>query len=108
VKPTSRRGKFNNRRTRYRDRIYDSAKEAAHAAMLDRQVRAGVVARWSPQVRFPVVINGKKCCDYVCDFVVDYADGRQEVVDVKGFRTSIYRLKKKIVEAIYEVKILEV
>lgn len=33
---------------------------------------------------------------YIADFVIEYTDGRTEVVDVKGFRTKDYLLKKKM------------
>lgn len=53
-------------------------------------------------------MNGKKICKYIADFRVTYADGRIEVVDVKGVRTGVYRLKKKLVEAQYGIIIIEV
>ena len=37
-----------------------------------------------------------------------YGDGRIEYVDVKGVKTDIYRIKKKLVEALYSIKIKEV
>lgn len=33
---------------------------------------------------------------YVADFVVTYKDGREEVIDTKGFQTKDYLLKKKL------------
>lgn len=33
---------------------------------------------------------------YVADFVVSFSDGRKQVVDTKGMRTPIYKLKKKM------------
>ena len=33
---------------------------------------------------------------YTADFVVEYADGRVEVIDVKGMRTDVYKLKRKL------------
>lgn len=66
------------------------------------------VVEWVPQVPFQVVLNGIKICKYIADFKVTYADGRVEIVDVKGVRTDVYRLKKKLVEAQYGIKIIEV
>lgn len=60
------------------------------------------------QVPFKIEINGKLICHYLLDFKVTYADGRIEYVDTKGVITDIYKLKKKMVEAIYPVKIKEV
>lgn len=60
------------------------------------------------QVKYPIEINGKHICNYYADFKVTYADGRVEVVDVKGFITDVYSLKKKMVEAYYDIKIIEI
>jgi hypothetical protein len=37
-----------------------------------------------------------------------YANLEVKIFDVKGFVTPIFRLKKKMVEALYPVKIIEV
>ncbi|MEK5469322.1 DUF1064 domain-containing protein [Paenibacillus sp. FSL R7-0210] len=33
---------------------------------------------------------------YKADFLVTYADGHQEIEDVKGVKTEVYRIKKKL------------
>lgn len=53
-------------------------------------------------------LGGKKICSYRADFRVTYGDGRVEIVDVKGMRLALYRIKKKWVEAEYGIKIVEV
>jgi len=49
---------------------------------------------------------------YRCDFMVAYQVGGVfpyiEFQDVKGMRTATYRLKKKQVEALYPIKIVEI
>ena len=45
---------------------------------------------------------------YRADFMVFWSDGRAEVVDVKGYRTPQYKEKKKLVEALYPIKIVEI
>ena len=42
------------------------------------------------------------------DFVVFWADGRVTFEDVKGHRTDIYRTKRKMVEAMYGIRITEI
>lgn len=42
---------------------------------------------------------------YVVDYQIFTADGQVKFVDVKGFETSEFTLKKKIVEAIYPITI---
>lgn len=59
------------------------------------------------QVPFKIVVNNHKICTYKLDFKVTYKD-RIEFIDVKGVRTAIYSLKKKLVEAVYGIKIKEV
>jgi len=60
------------------------------------------------QFVFQCTVNDIKVCKYICDFVVTYADGRIEYVDVKGMKTATYRIKKKFVEAQFGVKIIEI
>ena len=60
------------------------------------------------QVPYKIDINGKHICTYLLDFKVEYGDGRVELVDVKGIATDMYKIKKKMVEAYYGVKIKEV
>jgi dissimilatory sulfite reductase (desulfoviridin) alpha/beta subunit len=45
---------------------------------------------------------------YVVDFVEFWADGTVRFVDIKGFRTPMYKLKKKQVEAEYPITIIEI
>jgi len=45
---------------------------------------------------------------YRVDFQLFYSDGTVRFVDVKGFKTSQYIEKKKMVETIYPVTIEEV
>lgn len=42
---------------------------------------------------------------YVCDFQVFYSDGTIEFVDVKGFETKEFNIKRKLVESLYPVEI---
>ena len=44
---------------------------------------------------------------YLLDFLVFWKDGHQTFEDTKGKRTPMYIMKKKQVEALYPVKILE-
>lgn len=45
---------------------------------------------------------------YVCDYQVFWTDGHVTFEDVKGMRTSMYKTKKKLVEADYPIKIIEI
>lgn len=49
----------------------------------------------------------KRKAFYKADFLVIYADFRVEIIDVKGFKTVTYKQKKKIIETLYNIKIIE-
>ena len=59
------------------------------------------------QPKYPIEVCGKKICTYIADFMYN-EDGKQVVEDVKGVKTSVYRIKKKLTEAIYNITIKEV
>lgn len=104
--------KYRNVQTEYNGIKYMSKKEADYAAQLDWQRKAKNpnerVTHVEVQVPFQITLNGKKICKYLADFRVQFADGHEEVIDVKGVRTDVYRLKKKLVEAQYDITIIEV
>ena len=93
--------KYGAKRTLYNGIWYDSKKEAAQAADLDLRVRAKDIHGYERQVRFNMEVNGKKICAYVADFLVHHHNGEQEIVEVKGFETPEWKLKKKLIEALY-------
>lgn len=104
--------KYKNRKTEYGGRTYDSRLEARYAETLE-QLRtakdpAERVEHVEYQVRYPMVLNGVKICDYVADFVVRYADGHTSVIDAKGVLTDVYKLKRKMMRAFHGIEIEEV
>jgi hypothetical protein len=88
---------------------FDSRREAARYLELRRLEDAGHIKELELQPRFDLVVNGVRCGAYFADF--RYVEGGEEVIeDVKGgsaTKTQLYRLKKKIVEALYGFKIRE-
>lgn len=102
------KSKYKNKRTFYNGRWYDSEKEARRAGELDLMLKAGVVKKWTPQVKFDFIHDDKKICAYVLDFLVEYKDGTTEYEDVKGFKTSVYKLKKKMMKTFYDIDIKEI
>jgi hypothetical protein len=59
------------------------------------------VDSWERQIRFPLIVNDVKICDYVVDFLVRYADGRRELIEIKGFWTRDAALKVKLFRATF-------
>jgi hypothetical protein len=45
---------------------------------------------------------------YVLDFQVKWSNGNDTYEDVKGYKTPLYLTKKKMVEAIYPIRITEI
>jgi len=102
------RTKYNAKKTLYNGYLYDSKKEANRAWELDMMIRAKKVVKVERQPRFDIYANSKFIAFYKADFKVFYPKGYFEVEDVKGMRTPMYRIKKKLVEAIYGITIKEV
>tara|TARA_B100001287_G_scaffold21065_1_gene15527 strand:+ start:332 stop:724 length:393 start_codon:yes stop_codon:yes gene_type:complete len=103
---------------------FDSKKEAKRYTELKLLEKTGMITHLELQPTYQITVNGVNICKYKADF--RYFTVRQEnreqytnskgewtvatmtgdkegqiVEDVKGFKTPIYRLKKKLVEACY-------
>ena len=83
---------------------FDSKKEAQHYDKLMLLKMAGKIVFFLRQV--PLHLPGN--VTYRVDFLVFFTDGRVEFHDVKGFRTKQYITKKKIVESLYPIEIIEI
>lgn len=100
-----RRNKFGASKKRYGTDLYHSKMEADYAAQLDMlkkaRRKADRVLSWARQVKVPLVVDGCFIANWICDFEVTYADGRVELHEVKGFDTEVWRLKRKLYDALY-------
>lgn len=85
---------------------HDSKLEAARCDDLHALQSTGNITRLEMQPEFRIAIDGKHVCAYVADFAYFVADCRI-VEDVKGMLTPVYRLKKKLVEAMHGVVVTE-
>jgi len=87
---------------------FSSKAEATRYSVLRMFEKNGDIKYLELQPKFPVTLNGKKICTYIADFT--YFDNwtRTTIIeDVKGVKTPVYRLKKKLVEAQYNIVITE-
>jgi hypothetical protein len=99
--------KYHNKRTTVDGITFSSKKEAGRYIDLKRMEQAGVIRNLKLQPRFRIEHNGVHACDYVADF--EYClDGKIIREDVKGIKTPMYRLKKKLVKAFYNIEIVEI
>lgn len=98
---------------------YDSKKERARAFELIVLERKGIISGLQKQVKFlliPAQYSGsgktKKCieksCSYYADFVYQDKDGNLIVEDAKGFRTEVYKIKKKLMLQVHGIIVKEV
>lgn len=83
---------------------FSSKKEAKRYNNLKMLKNIGEVIFFLRQVPFHLP-GGVK---YVCDFLIFWTNGEVTIEDVKGFKTESYKAKKKMVETLYPVEILEV
>lgn len=90
--------------------LFDSKAEAARYGQLRLLERAGEIRNLEIHPKFPITINGEKVCTYVADFAYFTANERVvEDVKSKPTKTPVYRLKRKLVTALYPgVEIIEV
>ena len=98
------KSKYFAKKTEYDGIVFDSKLEAARYKILKQLQQAGELSDLEVQVDFPcvVTVNGEdqKICSYIADF--RYKRGEEVVVeDTKGVITQVFRLKKKLVEALY-------
>ena len=99
--------KYRNEPTEVDGYKFDSQAEARRYRDLTRLRDSGEISQLVLQPRYPIVINGIKVCDYIADF--SYIGSAGVVVeDVKGIKTAVYRLKKKLMRAVHGIDITEV
>ena len=82
--------------------MFDSKKEADYYCELKLLKRAGLILGFDRQVKFVLQPSFKRDgktyreISYIADFYIAYKDGHFEAVDVKGYKTDVYELKKKL------------
>lgn len=109
--PYVARSKYRAVRTVVDGWTFDSKREAARYGELLVYGQSGLLRNLELQPKFPIRIGEIKIANYLADFRYEFlVENRwQDVIeDVKGMKTPIYRLKKKIVEALYGITIREV
>lgn len=103
-----RTAKYNAHRLTIGGESFDSQMEYSRYKMLQLLERSGDIRNLKRQPRFDLVVNGVKVGYYKADYEYDLTTtGAHIVEDCKGFKTPVYRLKKKLVKALYGIDILE-
>lgn len=85
---------------------FDSKAEARYYAGLKEREKAGEVHSVELQRPYTLTINGYLVATYKADFAFwDQVDERWRVVDVKGVVTPVFRLKQKMMKALYGIDV---
>jgi len=112
-KKKRKRSKYRAKKVTYFGITFHSKKEGKRYLVLRSAEQRGAIKHLELQPDFPLhTYNpaGKKCYvgKYIADFTYYDVNIKEIVVeDVKGFKTDIYKWKKRHVEAEYGIKILE-
>ena len=107
--------KYHNKRVIYDGYTFDSIREKNYYIKLKLLEKAGKIKELELQKEYELQpsfkLNNKtyRSIKYRADFTYKTTeDDKLHVVDVKGFRTDVYRLKKKLFEYKYRIEIEEI
>ena len=110
-----KQNKYKNTKVEYKGIKFDSIKEMKHYQLLEYLQKNGEIKELKLQVPFELIptfkINGKtvRKTQYIADFTyISVKDNKLHIIDTKGFRTDVYKIKKKMFEYKYKIEIEEV
>lgn len=98
--------KYGAVRVRTEEGHFDSTGEYTRWCELRLLERQGAITDLRRQVPYPLVVNGEKVGTFVSDYTYR-EDGETIVEDYKGYATPLYRLKKRLMSALYRIEIRE-
>ncbi len=107
------KSKYHNKKVQWRGEEFDSIREKNRYAELLLLQRTGQIRDLQRQTRFELIPTQKKPgektetkCSYIADFVY-IENGQMVVEDCKGFRTEVYKIKRKLMIEKYGIWIKE-
>lgn len=125
-----RRRKYGNTKITVDGIQFDSKREAARYQELKLLERAGVISFLQRQTKFQLIPEQHassnavytkgprkgqrkpgKLLEHECSYIADFCyiqNGETVVEDAKGYRTEVYRIKKKLMLERYGIQIREV
>lgn len=106
----NKRNKYSNDKVYIGGEEFDSKREARRYQELLLLQKAGKISDLKRQVKFELIPkqDGERACTYIADFVYHNADlGNMVVEDCKGYKTEVYRIKKKLMLWVHKIKIFE-
>lgn len=104
-----RRGKYNNLKVILDGIEFDSKKEAERYSVLSTLERVGEISELELQKKFVLIPRqkGERECAYYADFCYRDKNGNLVVEDTKGVRTDVYKIKRKLMLYVHQIKIRE-
>ena len=105
-----KKSKYQNRKVEFDGHKFDSMKEAKRYQQLKLLERAKVIDDLKLQVPFIIIEKSRygRAIKYIADFTYfDNDKGMRVVEDVKGMKTDVYKLKKRLMAERYGIEILE-
>ena len=111
MRQSVRKSKYRSIKTTVDGITFDSKKEAKRYQELKLLQRANKIKNLRLQVSYVLIEKSRygRQIKYIADFVYYDKELKQEVVqDTKGFRTDVYRLKKRLMAERYGIEIKEI
>lgn len=105
------KSKYGNKKVEIDGLTFDSKAEALYYSELKLRQKSGEISFFRTQPRYRLLDSfekdGKKHrpIDYIADFEIHHKDGSIEVVDVKGYKTEVFRIKEKLFNKKYPHKL---
>lgn len=97
-----KRPKYSNRSCYcYSKHLHHSILESDYCNELFILRRAGHIKDFAIQHKIDIVVKGKHITNHYVDFFVKYPDGRVEFHEVKGYEQDLWKIKRRLVEALY-------
>ena len=88
--------------------VFPSKRESEYYLVYKDMLKRGEIVKLELQPKFTLIPafrnNAGKMvrpCHYTADFKLTFPDGRQKVVEVKGFRTRDYQLRRNMFEYVH-------
>ena len=108
AKKSIRKAKYGASKTDVDGIVFDSKKEANRYKELLTLRKAGEIGLLELQVAFELNQGGTHSVKYIADFVyLDCKTGLKVIEDTKGYRTSIYKKKKRLMKKVHGIIIKE-
>lgn len=111
----TKQSKYKNKKCTYKGIKFDSKKEMAYYIKLKMLEEKGKIKKLELQKTYELQpsfkVNGKtyRKITYKADFsYITTEDNKLHIVDTKGFRTEVYKLKRKMFAFKYGIEIEEI